>query len=107
MLLSKGVGMIEGMTTIQRGEQMGKTKVAVTIDAVAIIKIDRLVEKRVFANRSQAMEEALLEKIERIEHRRLAEECAKLDPVEERQLAEEGVTGELETRPEHGHFQGR
>jgi len=45
---------------------------------------------------------------ERIEHRRLDEECAKLDPVEERQLAEEGVTGELETKPEHGHLhQGR
>lgn len=101
MLLSKGVGMIEGMTTIQRGELMGKTKVTVTIDAVAIIKIDRLVEKRVFANRSQAMEEALLEKIERIEHRRLAEECAKLVPVEERQLAEEGITGEIETWPEY------
>ena len=93
--------MIEGMTTFQRGELMGKTKVAVTIDAIAIIKIDRLVEKRVFANRSQAIEEALYEKIERIEHRRLSEECAKLDPIEERQLAEEGMTGEIETWPEY------
>ncbi|MGB7510218.1 MAG: CopG family transcriptional regulator [Pelodictyon phaeoclathratiforme] len=74
------------MTTIQRGEQMGKTKVAVTIDAIAIIKIDRLVKKRFFTNRSQAMEEALYEKIERIEHRR---------------LAEEGMTGEIETWPEY------
>jgi metal-responsive CopG/Arc/MetJ family transcriptional regulator len=69
--------MIERMIILQRGEQMGKTKVAVTIDAMAIIKIDRLVERRVFANRSQAIQEALYEKIERIEHRRLAEECAK------------------------------
>jgi hypothetical protein len=30
---------------------------------------------------------------ERIERRRLADECAKLDPVEERQLAEEGMNG--------------
>lgn len=36
----------------------------------------------------------------RFEHRRLADECAKLDPVEERQLAEEGMTGEIETWPE-------
>ncbi len=80
---------------------MGKTKIAVTIDALAIIKIDRLVERNVFANRSQAIQEALYEKIERIEHRRLAEECAKLDPVEESQLAEEGITEELEIWPEY------
>lgn len=101
MFLSKGVGMIEGMKTFQRGGLMGKTKVAITIDAIAITKIDRLVEKRVFANRSQAIEEAFLEKIERIEHRSLAEECAKLDPAEERQLAEEGMNGEIETWPEY------
>jgi hypothetical protein len=35
-----------------------------------------------------------------IERRRLAEECAKLDPVEKHQLAEEGMTGEIETWPE-------
>jgi metal-responsive CopG/Arc/MetJ family transcriptional regulator len=93
--------MIKGMTTIQRGEEMGKTKVAVTIDAMAIIKIDRLVQKRVFANRSQAIQEALYEKIERIEHSRLAEECAKLDPVEEHKLAEEGMTGEIDSWPEY------
>ncbi len=93
--------MIESMIMLQRGEQMGKTKVAVTIDAMAIIKIDRLVERRVFANRSQAIQEALYEKIERIEQRRLAEECAKLDPVEERQLAEEGMTEEVERWPEY------
>jgi len=66
---------------------MGKTKIAVTTDALAIIKIDILVERNVFTNRSQAIQEALYEKIERIEHRRLTEECAKLDPVEESQLA--------------------
>jgi len=75
---------------------MGKTKVAVTIDAATIIKIDRLVNAKVFANRSQAIQEALNEKIERIEHSRLAEECAKPDAVEERQLAEEGMNGEIE-----------
>jgi metal-responsive CopG/Arc/MetJ family transcriptional regulator len=80
---------------------MGKTKVAVTIEASAIIKIDRLVKAKVFANRSQAIQEALYEKIERIEHSRLAEECAKLDPVEEHLLSEEGINGEIETWPEY------
>ena len=80
---------------------MGKTKVAVTIDAATIIKIDRLVNAKVFANRSQAIQEALHEKIERIEHSRLAEECAKLDAVEERQLAEESMNGEIDAWPEY------
>ena len=78
---------------------MGKTKIAVTIDALAIIKIDRLVERNVFANRSQAIQEALYEKIERIEHRRLAEECAKLDPVEEQAFADIGLTADLSEWP--------
>jgi len=93
--------MMKSMIIIQRGEQMGKTKVAVTIDALAIIKIDRLVNAKVFANRSQAIQEALYEKIERIEHSRLAEECAKLDAVEERQLAEEGMNREIDAWPEY------
>ena len=92
---------MKSMIIIQRGEQMGKTKVAVTIDALAIIKIDRLVNAKVFANRSQAIQEALYEKIERIEHSRLAEECAKLDAVEERQIAEEGMNGEIDAWPEY------
>jgi len=75
---------------------MGKTKIAVTTDALAIIKINILVERNVFTNRSQAIQEALYEKIERIEHRRLTEECAKLDPEEERQLAEEGMSWEID-----------
>ncbi len=41
-----------------------------------------------------------MEIFERIDHARLAEECAKLDPVEERQLAEVGMNGEIETWPE-------
>ncbi|NHQ60830.1 CopG family transcriptional regulator [Chlorobium sp. BLA1] len=78
---------------------MGKTKIAVTIDAQAVIKIDRLVEKSVFANRSQAIQQAIYEKIDRIERRALAEECAKLDPVEEKKLADEGL--ETEQWPEY------
>lgn len=78
---------------------MGKTKIAVTIDARAVIKIDRLVKTRVFTNRNQAIEAALYEKPERMEQTRLAEECAKLDPVEEKTMAEEGMAGELAEWP--------
>jgi Arc/MetJ-type ribon-helix-helix transcriptional regulator len=66
-----------------------------------LITIDQLIRNNVFLNRSQAIQQALYEKIERIEHSRLAEECAKLDPIEEYRLAEEGFAGEIEAWPEY------
>ena len=41
------------------------------------------------------------EKIARLKRRRLAEECAKLDPEYERSLAEEGMSAELAQWPEY------
>lgn len=78
---------------------MAKTKIAVTIDARMVSKVDRLVKKHVFPNRSQAIQEALSDKIERIEHRRLSRECAKLDPAAETRMAEEGMDQELDAWP--------
>ena len=43
-------------------------------------KLDRLVRIRIFANRSQAIEIAIEEKLQRLEQTRLARECAKLNP---------------------------
>jgi hypothetical protein len=41
------------------------------------------------------------EKLERIERRRLARECAKLDPVFEKAMAEEGMSEEIGQWPEY------
>ena len=68
---------------------MPKTKVALTLDSALIDRVDDLVARARFRNRSQAIETALAEKLARLARTRLAEECAKLDPVEERQLADE------------------
>lgn len=70
---------------------MPKTKIAVTLDAATVSQVDRLVRSRRFPSRSRAVEVALREQLARLERRRLAEECAKLDPDEERALAEEGL----------------
>ena len=78
---------------------MGKTKIAITIDEQTVKKVDQLVKKRLFPNRSQAIQDALEDKLERIEQGRLARECAKLDPTFEKALAEEGMNGELEGWP--------
>lgn len=80
---------------------MPKTKLAVTLDADLVGELDHLVATRHFPNRSQAIEVAVAEKIERISKARLARECAKLDPNEERALAEEGLAGGRDTWPEY------
>lgn len=80
---------------------MASVKVAVTIDRETLKRVDGLVSKRVFPNRSRAIQAALAEKLARLERTRLATECAKLDPGFEKSMAEEGLGQELETWPEY------
>jgi hypothetical protein len=55
----------------------------------------------VFPNRSRAIQEAVQEKLDRLERSRLAQECAKLDPDFEKAMAEEGLSEELSAWPEY------
>jgi len=80
---------------------MGSVKVAVTIDRETLERVDSLVSKKVFPNRSRAIQAAVAEKLARMERSRLASECAKLDPKFEKALAEEGLGQELEAWPEY------
>ncbi len=80
---------------------MPKTKVALTLDADLLNRVDHLVARQRFRNRSQAVETALAEKLVRLARTRLAEECSKLDPLEEQQLADEGVGGPGDSWPEY------
>jgi len=80
---------------------MRATKVAITIDQALLAQLDRLVEKRVFPNRSKAIQDAIQDKLTRISRTRLARECAKLNPKSEKALAEEGIDQELSLWPEY------
>ena len=80
---------------------MSRAKVAISIEAGTLGQLDRLVEQHLFRSRSQAIQEAVEEKLVRLSRRRLAAECAKLDPVFERSLAEEGLLGEVLEWPEY------
>ena len=80
---------------------MPKTKVAVTIDTELLRELDELIARSRFPNRSQAIEAAVAEKLDRLRTGRLARECAKLDPQEEKALAEEGLGAELDAWPEY------
>ena len=80
---------------------MSTAKVAITIDRQTLRRLDRLVKSRRFANRSRAVQEAVSEKLARMERSRLAEECAKLDRKAEQAMAEEGMTRDMEQWPEY------
>jgi len=80
---------------------MAKVKVAVTLDEKTLAEVDQLVEQQIYPSRSQAIQEAVRAKLDRIQSRRLAEECAYLDPTFEKALAEEGLSTELEQWPEY------
>lgn len=80
---------------------MSKMKIAITIDQMTLAELDRMVKERIFPNRSQAIEEAVSEKLGRLRRTRLASECAKLDPNQEKAIAEEGMSEELGQWPEY------
>jgi metal-responsive CopG/Arc/MetJ family transcriptional regulator len=79
---------------------MASVKVAITLEEDTLRQVDSLVARRVFPNRSRAIQTALHEKIERVEGNRLAAECAKLDPKFEQSIAEEGLGVDAASWPE-------
>ena len=79
---------------------MPAAKVAITIEEQLLKRIDRLVAQRKFPNRSRAIQEAVRDKLDRLERGRLARECAKLSRSAEQRLADEGLAEDLEEWPE-------
>ncbi len=63
-------------------------------------KIDHFIRNKKFKNRSHAVSQSVLEAIEKLEHNRLAIECAKLDPTMERNLADQGLLEDSKEWPE-------
>ena len=80
---------------------MNKTKVAITIDSDLLANLDGLVADQFFPNRSVAIQQAVQEKIERLERTRLARECAKLDPLYEQEMADEGLVEDFAEWPDY------
>ena len=80
---------------------MPKGKVAVSLNADLLERLDLLVREKRFTSRSQAIEAALQEKLERLTRARLAQECSKLDAHQESAWADEGLSDELAAWPEY------
>ena len=80
---------------------MATVKIAVTLDQNIVARLDQLVEEKKFPNRGRAVQEAVSDKLERLQRSRLARECAKLDPAFEKALAEEGLAQDWREWPEY------
>ncbi|MDP8247420.1 MAG: ribbon-helix-helix domain-containing protein [Candidatus Tritonobacter lacicola] len=80
---------------------MSTAKVAISIEKNLLSQLDRLVSSKVFPNRSKAIQEAVREKLSRINQSRLARECSKLNPNFEQAMAEEGLSAEVKQWPEY------
>src|SRR5205814_226670 len=86
---------------ISHHTDMAKKKVALTLDAALVERVDELVARRRFRSRSQAIEMALADKLRRLARTRLARESAKLNPREEKRLADEGLLEDFGSWPEY------
>jgi metal-responsive CopG/Arc/MetJ family transcriptional regulator len=80
---------------------MAASKIAITIDDNVLKRLDLLVRSNFFPNRSKAIQEAVSEKLMRLEKSRLAQECEKLNADFEQALAEEGMSSEIEEWSEY------
>jgi metal-responsive CopG/Arc/MetJ family transcriptional regulator len=80
---------------------MSAARICVTLEHELLARLDRAVQERRLPTRSQAVQEALREKLNRLAHDRLARECAKLDPCAEQQLAEEALAEDTKRWPEY------
>jgi metal-responsive CopG/Arc/MetJ family transcriptional regulator len=80
---------------------MSTVKVAITIQGDLLKRVDSLVSRRVFPNRSKAIQDAVREKLARFDRGRLARESAKLDPKLEQAMADEGLARDLDEWPEY------
>jgi metal-responsive CopG/Arc/MetJ family transcriptional regulator len=80
---------------------MSTAKIAISIEQGLLERIDHLVKEKLFPNRSKAIQEAVKEKIDKLDKSRLAVECARLDPVFEQSMADEGLGKDFESWPEY------
>ncbi len=80
---------------------MAKAKIAITLDRTVLSQLDQLVEEKRFANRSQAVEAAVVETLQQVKRSRLIDALKDVDPLEEAAFAEEGVEAAIEIWPEY------
>lgn len=63
-------------------------RIAITLETNVLSRVDKLVANGTFFSRSQVIKVAVEEMLERVKRNRLAVECAKLNPKQEKAFAE-------------------
>ncbi|MGD9629508.1 MAG: ribbon-helix-helix domain-containing protein [Pyrinomonadaceae bacterium] len=87
--------------TLGHTSYMSVAKVTISIDSRLLRRLDKLVKTDVFPSRSQAIQSAVEEKVERLDRSRLRRECDKLDIKEEQAFADLGLASEVDEWPEY------
>lgn len=80
---------------------MSRAKIAITLDQKLLITLDALVKNNIFANRSAAINEALSDKLEKIQKSRLEKECLKLNQTDEKASADLGLSEDMKSWPKY------
>lgn len=80
---------------------MSSIKIAISLEQNLLEELDLMVQNKIFPNRSKAIQEAVVEKISRMNKSRLTKECAKLELKFEQSLAEEGMSTASEEWPKY------
>ena len=80
---------------------MATAKIAITLEQETLNRLNHLIRRHVFPNRSKAIQKAVQEKLNRLKRTLLARECAKLEPTSAKAMGEEGVAAELNQWPEY------
>jgi len=75
---------------------MRTINISISIEEKVLKRLDQIVAEKKFQNRSKTIQSAVEEKIDRMKHNCLAEECAKLDVAFEQSLADEGFLEKTE-----------
>jgi Arc/MetJ-type ribon-helix-helix transcriptional regulator len=78
---------------------MSAANVAISMDELLLQRLDQLVKDGAFRDRSEAVQQAVSEKIQRMDTSALARECAKLEPKAEQALADESLAADLSSWP--------
>jgi metal-responsive CopG/Arc/MetJ family transcriptional regulator len=78
---------------------MTAAKIAISIDPKLLKRVDTLVRRKVFRSRSEVIQLAIGEQIDRYDDKAFARECSKLDPAEEQAMADVGLSSEVAEWP--------
>jgi Arc/MetJ-type ribon-helix-helix transcriptional regulator len=77
------------------------TTATIIIDSELLAQLDQMVAQGVFRSRSHAVEAGLREQLAHVRRMRLHEECAKLVPRQEQELADEMMCADVAVWPEY------